>query len=612
MPPPSNPRRATAAGFLNHPKLMSWLLILLAALIASAPRIMRGISCGHDFDFHLISWMEVERSWHQHILYPHWAESPNWGTGEPRFVFYPPISWMFGGLLGYLMNWYWVPAAYTFLCFAGAGITTRALARRFLPESKATLAGILAAATPYGLFVAYERTAFSELAAAAWIPLLLLLTLRGAPISSSSRSRMFALMRSSFLLTLVIAVIWLTNAPAGVMASYLVAFAAVSSAVLRRSWRPLVRALIAMPIALGLAAVYLIPAAWEQRWIAINQALDVGMRVRDSWLFARHSDPSLSLHDEVLRYASILFTLTTLMAAIGLAVSLRRRILSRETRPYWISLALLIPILLLLQLPISSPIWHLPKLEFLQFPWRWLMVLATPYAIFLAAATPLRTRRSRILSAIFWVAVLIAFSVTANRQFFQFCDEEDQVSNQISIFQDGSGMLGTDEYAPTGADNSLVPDGLPDGCLVTDPTQQLGEGDKDATPDWYPEQGSCDDTYIAKLWQPEHKLLEFDSDHSGYLVLRLRRYPAWRVTVNGTPLTNEDTELNGNHIPLRDDGLMLIPVGEGVSKIDVRWTTTPDELWGRSISIVSLVLLILLGIGFWRPARLDKSSRLSS
>ena len=586
-----------------------WLAILLAALIACLPRLVRGVSCGHDFDFHLISWMETERSWSLGIPYPHWAQSPDWGAGEPRFVFYPPLSWIFGALLGYLVHWRWASAAYTFLCFAGAGFTTRILARRFLPEPQATLAGVLAAATPYGLFVAYERSAFSELAAAVWIPLLLLYALdlpqRNAgslnasgriPSASSPSWPPAASTRATTLrsapLALLLAILWLTNAPAGVMATYLLAFAALAAAWLQRSWTPILRALIATPIGLGLAAIYLVPAAWEQRWIAINQALDVGMRVKDSWLFARHHNPSLELHDEVLLYASTLFAVTAAAALIGLAICLRRKSLPQQSRSWWLPLALLIPILLFLQFPISTPIWNLPKLEFLQFPWRWLMVLATPYAIFCAAATPLHSRRARIGSAAFWTGVLLLFSVVASRDFYQYCDEEDRVSNQQDIFADGTGMAGTDEYAPTAADNSLVASGLPDGCLVADPTQQLGETDTDASPEWYPEQGSCDDTYTASLWQPEHKHLQINSDHDGYLVLRMRRYPAWQITINGKPAANPP----GNPIPLRDDGLVVLPIHEGLSTIDVRWTTTPDELWGRSISLVSLAVLLLLWI----------------
>src|SRR6202167_1720446 len=104
------------------------LLIPLAALIACSPRIFRGVSCGHDFEFHLISWCETKRSWSEGIFYPHWAQTPNWGAGEPRFVFYPPLTWMLGALLGLIFPWTLAPIAMTFLTLAGTGLATRALA----------------------------------------------------------------------------------------------------------------------------------------------------------------------------------------------------------------------------------------------------------------------------------------------------------------------------------------------------------------------------------------------------------------------------------------------------------------------------------------------------
>src|ERR1700693_4348485 len=33
------------------------ILILLSAFLAIVPQLVRGNSCGHDFDFHLVSWL---------------------------------------------------------------------------------------------------------------------------------------------------------------------------------------------------------------------------------------------------------------------------------------------------------------------------------------------------------------------------------------------------------------------------------------------------------------------------------------------------------------------------------------------------------------------------
>ena len=98
------------------------LLILLAAFVAVAPQLIRGSSCGHDFDFHLVSWFDCFNSWRHGILYPRWAPSPNYGAGEPRFVFYPPLTWMLGAALAFVRPWTAVPLVLTFLILAATGL----------------------------------------------------------------------------------------------------------------------------------------------------------------------------------------------------------------------------------------------------------------------------------------------------------------------------------------------------------------------------------------------------------------------------------------------------------------------------------------------------------
>jgi hypothetical protein len=68
------------------------LLIPLAALLAVLPLLLHGPSCGHDFDFHLLNWLEAT-SQLRHLGWPHWAYTPAYNAGEPRFLFYPPLSW---------------------------------------------------------------------------------------------------------------------------------------------------------------------------------------------------------------------------------------------------------------------------------------------------------------------------------------------------------------------------------------------------------------------------------------------------------------------------------------------------------------------------------------
>ena len=188
-------------------------------------------------------------------------------------------------------------------------------------------------------------------------------------------------------LTLVLAGAWLSNAPLGVMASYLLAAVALVVSLQLRSWAPVLRATVASALGLGLAAIYLVPAAVEQRWVEISQATeDPGEKIENSWLFARHANRALELHDVELLKVSGIAAIMIAVTLIGIFVSWRRNTLPGR-RAWWISLALIPVAVLLLQFPLSLPVWNtLPKLRFLQFPWRWLVVLEAPMGIFFASA----------------------------------------------------------------------------------------------------------------------------------------------------------------------------------------------------------------------------------
>jgi hypothetical protein len=174
----------------------------------------------------------------------------------------------------------------------------------------------------------------------------------------------------------------------------------------------------------------------------------------------------------------------------------------------------------------------------------------------------------------------------AGTRFQQVCDDEDNIPAMVQTYQQGQGFIGTDEYAPQGGDNSLVATHLPPACLVTDPDITLGQPTADdPQPEWQPTQATCDPFPAIAAGTDQHHRIRGMVSHAGYIILRLRRYPAWSVRVNNQPVANE-----GN----RDDGLMVVPVPSGFTDITMDWTTTPDIKQGRWISLIALVAISAL------------------
>jgi hypothetical protein len=254
-------------------------------------------------------------------------------------------------------------------------------------------------------------------------------------------------------------------------------------------------------------------------------------------------------------------------------------------------LALIPPAILFLQLPISLPVWNLlPKLRFLQFPWRWLVVLEAPMAVFFAAAvwpaaSARRWRRSAVATVC--AALFLAATFFAGRSFFQVCDDEDAVSGMVSAYRSGQGFAGVNEYSPVGADDSLLVSGLPAACLIATPDTPLGTpgGIVGSIPVWTADNGSCEAMIPTAAGYPENPRFTATLAQPGYLVLRLRSFPAWQVAVNGHPMSV---------LPRRADGLMAVPVPKGPLNLTVDWTTTPDVLAGRWLSALALFLLAAL------------------
>ncbi|MGB8988615.1 MAG: 6-pyruvoyl-tetrahydropterin synthase-related protein, partial [Candidatus Sulfotelmatobacter sp.] len=341
-------------------------------------------------EFHLYSWLEVLSQWKHGIGYPRWAALADFGYGEPRFIFYPPASWTLGAGLSAVFPWVVVSDIYIWLALVAAGASMFLLARRWLDRRDATFAAVLYAVNPYHLVIVYWRSAFAELLAASLLPLLLLLLLRaeeGRP-------------RGTILLALVLAASWLVNAPAAVMIHYSMALLILVIAWQRRSARILLTGAVAVILGAAIAAFYLFPAVYEQKWVDIAQAVSAGSRPLDNFLFVHTTDAEHDAFNRVISWVVVAEIVLTMVAAWA-ARGWRKR-----DPELWGSLVAWGAACTVLMLPITNLFWNiLPKMRFMQFPWRWTLCLGVPFTLFLALGVRRWPARVGLYVATLWVII---------------------------------------------------------------------------------------------------------------------------------------------------------------------------------------------------------------
>jgi hypothetical protein len=551
--------------------LREWLPALAVslgtALLVVAPFFWLGSASGHDFGFHAASWLDASGQWREGIVFPRWAELANHGFGEPRFIFYPPLSWMLGAGLSFVAPWRAVPGVYIVMVQTIAGLCLFALARRVLTVRAALFGAACYAANPYALVVVYMRSDFAEQLGCALMPLVVVTALQ---LCGLVENRQRSQARAMAFFAVAFASVWLSNAPAGVMASYSAALIFTYAALQEKSWGTLRRGGGGLALGLGLAGFYLVPAAFEQRWVNIGQALSTGLQPADNFLYTMIGDPEHNLFNWIASSAAILLMVMTGIAAIA---AHRREVQVAETvdaRNLWRVLLLLSAATTILMLRPSSFLWvELPKLKFVQFPWRWMAILAVPYAYFLAAA--ISRRRGRLI----WITAVLL--VTGGSGTFLvlhgWWDSEDIPVLRQAIASD-QGYEGTDEYDPVGDDHYNLPEKAPRVEIL--PAEATGQHTPEA------------EVRILR-WTAEERDLQVTSGEPLRVALRLMDYPAWRVEVNGKLVT-----------PQRAEGTaqMILPLAPGAQRVTARFVRTPDRTIGIAISVlVLLTLLALLNAG---------------
>ena len=123
--------------------------------------------------------------------------------------------------------------------------------------------------------------------------------------------------------------------------------------------------------------------------------------------------------------------------------------------------------------------------------------------------------------------------------------------------ESGIGYEGTDEYLPLAADKENI--------------------DKDA---WKVRvDGPAHAALVVQRWDAESKAFTGEMSAADQVAVKLFRYPAWQVRVNGRVVETAARESTGQ---------MLVPVGQGMNRVEIQFVRTWDRAVGGWISVIAI------------------------
>jgi hypothetical protein len=543
-------------------------LIPLAALAAIAPLALGGPSCGKDIAFHMQSWYDAAAQLRHGTLYPRWTFTAAYNAGEPRFTFYPPIGWLLGGLLTVLLPFAAVPIVLAWLALTLAGFAMHRLASGYASPTAALLAACLYLANPPTHPSITARPASCEIFTAAFCPLLFAAMLAQEP--------------TVWPIAFPLAGMALSNVPGGILGGYLFLFLALIRLITVPSLQrkhALLTFTLAPIAALGLAAIYLLPAIHERPFIHMADAFTPGLRPTDNLLL--HRTLLLGRDDFLMQIQDLAAAMAAVtLIALTIAWRMRPRDAANTTRATLTTTAVAIAVLFGM-IYLAAPFWRaLPTLWIVQFPWRALFILAT-CASFAAALAMRKLQLSPIALTLAAFALTAALAASAIHQFRETCAASDRPSAFLAMLQQHRTPEPTDEYIPAQTRLGAYRPDNPPFWLSTNPaayapntTPNLIDTEPDAPLPNAPPNAHLEAT-------PLHFTVTTTAPTT--LIVNLEDYPNWRVTLNAT---------RPPHIP-RPDGLIAFTIPPGTSTVSITWQHGWDERLGILISLLTLIAWLI-------------------
>lgn len=543
-------------------RIFHCLALTVIGLALTVPVISSGFIQGHDVVWHMIWGRLFAEQFGSGDLYPRWLMDANAGFGSPIFYFYPPLPSYVASLLKLLLPsaWsFWYPLGLSAaLGLVISGLTAYLWLRKISTANAALFAAVVYMVLPYHLRIdLYQRFAFAEFWAFAWLPLILYFTheiTRGNRKAIPGLAVSYALLVLTHLLTTLLfsAIplcygLWMAEKGKRVTTLTLIG--------------------VAMILGAGLSAIFLFPAMTTQELVPLSTMYYITHEFfKSSFLFYGPSAESEGLKEFWRHLAQALALTVAVPCCAWLASRTRQNTRTSSEATFW---ALTVALTVFMTHPLSEPVWRIiPKHGFVQFPWRILTIttLATSGLLAIALSSLKKPYTYKQIIPMMLVAALIASQLISSLKIINLkAVTELETTGIVQI-----GFI-TPEYRPRWVPNELYNE----KSLI-----DLGRQGKATL---------MNEAGTARVleWNHRHIRVETHADREAVLQIGQFYYPGWAAT-----LGEQQDRLSVQ--PAQANGLLTVKLPAGDHQISLQRIAFKEDIIGRIISLVSLIILVVL------------------
>jgi 6-pyruvoyl-tetrahydropterin synthase-like protein len=497
-------------------------------------------------------------------IYPRWEEDTNRGFGAPTTSYYPPgIYYLTSFFYAITGDWLRTLLNAHLAMMIAAAAALYLYARRVMGRGAAFAAMAGYIFLPYHLIDQYQRGAIAELLVFVWMPLMLLFgeRLMKAPAQTRQTATAFSIVG---LAASYGAFLW-SHPPTAYQFTLGFGVYVLVLAIMRREWKGLIAVAGAMALGIGVASVYLMPAAIEQNLIH-KEYITETWPYHKTYIFV-HDLYNAEVHSGFFKLIdSIWITGTALIAVAAVTLLwLKRRVLAsapalRQRVLLWLILGGLASFMMT---SASMPVGKLiPMIDIGVFTWRMLSITTLVVALlggaFMQASIEAASNGSRSERILF--AALAGLIIIGGAGFSAAAVARPMLD--AAVFEPEPEHMNW-ATIPTSApaDPLELPDDVPQAELAT-------EDNGDA---------------VVEEWKPEHRVVRAEPQDDDEMRIRTFNFPGWTAAVDG------------KQVPIRSSaelGSMEIDIPAGAHRLTLDFLETKVRRNFRFVSLCSFVILI--------------------